>query len=66
VVTLQLFTGATEEYDGTTWTTSGNLEYSKIAFSRNWNTNSRFSFWWSIHPSNTDSTEEYDGSYLDN
>jgi hypothetical protein len=39
------YTGATEEYDGTSWT-SVNSKYSKIFSRRNRNTNSCFSFWW--------------------
>jgi hypothetical protein len=41
-------TGATEEYNGTTWATSTSywFKYSKIKFSRYRYTNSWFSFWW--------------------
>jgi hypothetical protein len=40
------YTGATEEYDGTNWTTSWKFKYSKILFRRLWNSNSSISFWW--------------------
>jgi hypothetical protein len=36
------------------------FKYGKIFFSRIWNSNSSFSFWWST--TNTGATEEYDGS----
>jgi hypothetical protein len=36
---------ATEEYDGSAWTAGGNLGTARY-FSRLWNTNSSFSFWW--------------------
>jgi hypothetical protein len=40
-------TGATEEYDGNSWTTSpGSLNTARKCFSRCWYTNSCFSFWW--------------------
>jgi hypothetical protein len=40
-------TTATEEYDGSTWTTSSYwFKYSKKNIYRLWNTNSSFSFWW--------------------
>jgi hypothetical protein len=38
-------TGATEEYDGNSWTTSPNLNTARL-FSRSRNTNSSGSFWW--------------------
>jgi hypothetical protein len=41
--------GATEEYNGTTWTTSNPLGYSKICCSRSRYSNSSFSFWWSTY-----------------
>jgi hypothetical protein len=40
-------TGATEEYNGSTWTSNPTgFKYGKTKFSRLWNTNSSFSFWW--------------------
>jgi hypothetical protein len=40
-------TGATEEYDGSTWTTSpGSLNTARNSFSRCRNSNCCFSFWW--------------------
>jgi hypothetical protein len=38
-------TGATEEYDGTTWTSVLSLNTAR-SFSRSRNSNSCFSFWW--------------------
>jgi hypothetical protein len=57
-------TGATEEYDGTSWTSSPyKFKYSKICFSRSRNTNSRISFWWDINPPPVSSaTEEWTGA----
>jgi hypothetical protein len=37
---------ATEEYDGTTWTTIWKSLNTARPFSRSWNSNSSFSFWW--------------------
>jgi hypothetical protein len=37
---------ATEKYDGTSWTTTGSLNTGREIFSRCWNSNCRFSFWW--------------------
>jgi hypothetical protein len=37
---------ATEEYDGNTWTNGNNLNTCKKIYSRSWNSNCRFSFWW--------------------
>jgi hypothetical protein len=51
-------TGATEEYDGTSWTTSSKFSNSKTSFSRCRYTNSSFSFWW-YDPPVTAATEEY-------
>jgi hypothetical protein len=40
-------TGATEEYDGTSWTTSpGSLNTARYLFRRSRNSNSSISFWW--------------------
>jgi hypothetical protein len=39
-------TNATEEYNGTSWTTWRKFKYSKRSISRLWNSNSRFSIWW--------------------
>jgi hypothetical protein len=41
-------TGATEEYDGSTWTNSGNsLNTARTHdLAGCWNSNSSFSFWW--------------------
>jgi hypothetical protein len=39
-------TGATEEYDGTTWTISWKFKYSKKGLGRSRNSNCSFSFWW--------------------
>jgi hypothetical protein len=42
-------TGATEEYNGTSWATSpGSLNTAKIFFRSSRNTNSSFSFWWKL------------------
>jgi hypothetical protein len=38
------------------------FKYSKIWFRRLWNSNSSFSFWWSMTPPGTGATEEYDGT----
>jgi hypothetical protein len=56
------FTGATEEYDGTTWTTSPSLNTARDQFSRSRNTNSSFSFWWDTPPATTAATEEWTGA----
>jgi hypothetical protein len=41
-------TGATEEYDGSTWTSNPTgLNTARLEFSRLWNSNCSFSFWWS-------------------
>jgi hypothetical protein len=55
-------TAATEEYDGSTWTSVQSLNTARNQFSRCRNTNSSFSFWWSTPPGTTGATEEYDGS----
>jgi hypothetical protein len=60
-----LITGATEEYDGTTWTSfQYRFKYSKRMFRRSRYTNSSIRFWWlcphQLIP--TGATEEYDGS----
>jgi hypothetical protein len=39
-------TGATEEYDGTSWTAGGNLKYCKNAISKYRNSKYSTSFWW--------------------
>jgi hypothetical protein len=39
-------TGATEEYDGTSWTAGGNLNTARMQLARSRNSNSSFSFWW--------------------
>jgi hypothetical protein len=53
-------TGATEEYDGTSWTGGGNMVTARKYLAGCWNSNSRFSFWWSSIFSAA--TEEYDGT----
>jgi hypothetical protein len=46
VLQLHIVSNATEEYDGTLGQPGGNLGTAKMAFCRLWNSNSRFSFWW--------------------
>jgi hypothetical protein len=47
VMMVQLLQGATEEYDGTNWTTSPvSLNTARVYFSRSRYSNSSFSFWW--------------------
>jgi hypothetical protein len=58
-------TGATEEYDGTSWTTSpGSLGNRKIWFSRSRNSSISIRFWWlyCYHHLLTTATEEWTGS----
>jgi hypothetical protein len=38
--------GATEEYDGTSWTSSGSLNTARDGLAGCRNSNSSFSFWW--------------------
>jgi hypothetical protein len=41
------YTAATEEYNGTSWTTSPvSLNTARYSFSRLWYSNSSISFWW--------------------
>jgi hypothetical protein len=61
VVILQLVTGATEEYDGSTWTSNPTGLNTARIFRRLWYTNSGFRFWW-CYPAISAATEEYDGS----
>jgi hypothetical protein len=44
------FTGATEEYDGSTWTSNPTGLNTARDFSRCRNSNSSFSFWWYTPP----------------
>jgi hypothetical protein len=57
------------KYTGVTtagsWATGNNLNTARSFFSRCWNSNSSFSFWWTEVPPITGATEEYDGSSLD-
>jgi hypothetical protein len=53
-------TGATEEYDGSSWTAS-KFKYSKTSLAGCRNSNCSFSFWWYCPPV-TGATEEYDGT----
>jgi hypothetical protein len=41
---IPLGLSATEEYDGSSWTSGGSLEYSKIWFRKFWCSNSSISF----------------------
>jgi hypothetical protein len=43
---IPAYTGATEEYNGSSWTGGGSLNTARSRFSRLWNTNSCFRFWW--------------------
>jgi hypothetical protein len=53
-------TGATEEYDGTTWTSSpASLNTARNRFSRSRNSTSSFSFWWRNNQQVTAATEEW-------
>jgi hypothetical protein len=59
---LQQFTGATEEYDGTNWTSPGSLNTARRMQEQE--LKQQFSFWWRNTPTGfaTGATEEYDGS----
>jgi hypothetical protein len=64
---VQLSTGATEEYDGSTWTTNLTaLNTARYKLGGCWYTNSSFSFWWIYYfhllQLGTGATEEYDGT----
>jgi hypothetical protein len=39
-------TGATEQYDGTSWTSTTSMSTTRYLFSRSRNTTSSFNFWW--------------------
>jgi hypothetical protein len=52
---------ATEEYNGTTWTTGGTLNTARNVLAGVGITNSCFSIW-RVIPPNTAATEEYDGT----
>jgi hypothetical protein len=54
-------TGATEEYDGTSWTTVLQVCQQQEQFSRSRNSNCSFSFWW-LASTNTAATEEWTGA----
>jgi hypothetical protein len=54
-------TGATEEYDGTSWTTIPGSKYSKNVLGRSRDSNFCFSFWW-LYCTSTAVTEEYTGA----
>jgi hypothetical protein len=55
-------TGATEEYDGTSWTTSpASLNTARRAFRWCRNSNSCFSFWW-VNYRLLAATEEWTGA----
>jgi cellulase/cellobiase CelA1 len=60
---LQLFVGDTEEYDGTNWTSSNNLNTARYCCSRikSRNTNSSISSFGGQLPF-TGATEEYNGA----
>jgi hypothetical protein len=49
VVATPTTTGATEEYDGTSWTAGGSLNTARYYLGGCRNSNSSFSFWWTIH-----------------
>jgi hypothetical protein len=62
VVVLLRSTTATEEYDGTSWTAGGTLTTARQVLAGSRNTNSSFSFWWTLLRSFTNATEEYNGT----
>jgi hypothetical protein len=48
------------------WTTGGSLNTARGDFSRSWNSNSSFSFWWSYSRWQLqEQTESYNGTSLD-
>jgi hypothetical protein len=65
VQVIQLATGATEEYDGTSWTTSpGSMATGKILSLAGAGTQSfiSFSVWWILQDQVQDATEEWTGA----
>jgi hypothetical protein len=56
------YTGATEEYNGSTWASSvTGLNTARATYGSRY-ANSSVSFWWFCTGPNTGATEEYDGS----
>jgi hypothetical protein len=55
-------TGATEEYDGSTWTAGGSLNTARGGLAGAGTTNSCLAFGGNIHLLSTGATEEYDGT----
>jgi hypothetical protein len=55
------FAGATEEYDGNSWTSVNPMNTARYRLSRSRNSNSSFRIWW-CYTVNTAATEEYNGT----